>query len=583
MAETRADRGGGRRQPKFRKIETIPSRAAGHGGDPAESESESGGDAVNTNGPHGEENTKPDGVVNGGVNGAVPVANGAPSAPDTSPLAKHRQPGPTMDSSSAPQPQLTGEDTDPFLFMGRITTDEWKLTTVYLYRIKPITNRKGDTVNIGVYGSMFDQKDVLNEHGSGEYRVDIVRDKPHGGGRVRLRQLYFNVMNPKFPPKIPAGEWVDDPRNKEWEWARNTPQAQGLPLAAGIPQGLDSALLKTVFDFVEKKASTKEDQSELTAKMLDQLSKNQERMISLADPTKQLAVLESIFKVIAPQNRGGDDPLIQMLMEDRKAARAENAELRKLIMDRPAPKDFFETVQERMPILERLFGGGGGKADWRTMLAEGLTEVAKSAAPVAIALAGRIMSPAGAQQHPGGPGPGPIPRFPLPSPVNAPSGSAPASSTTIPMSAEPAAYAPPAAAHNNPSSSAEGQVLNPVLLAKYQGVIESSLTFMIDQYRAGDDGYFFRDWFIKRKGIDWWAGLKREVGTAGLVMVAKLDANIWANLQPEDKLTAWLDQFFTDQGAEPEGYFDDDEELPEDMAASPQAAAPQRAKSSWED
>jgi len=91
-------------------------------------------------------------------------------------------------------------------------------------------------------------------------------------------------------------------------------------------------------------------------------------------------------------------------------------------------------------------------------------------------------------------------------------------------------------------------------LAKYGQLIQQCIPFLVDQYRAGLTGYDFRDWFISRHGMNWWASMRTDLKAEGLLLAAKYDPALWAALQPEEVARKFFVEMFTAQG---------DEELPE--------------------
>jgi len=115
----------------------------------------------------------------------------------------------------------------------------WDGVYVYVYRQRPVTNKllSGEkNVFVKRWDTRFDEQELLEEAGSGLYLLRATRRDPKTGQRPQFDMGEQRVLNMNYPPKIPPGEWVSDPRNKEWEWAKDiifqkTPATAAAPAA----------------------------------------------------------------------------------------------------------------------------------------------------------------------------------------------------------------------------------------------------------------------------------------------------------------------------------------------------------------
>lgn len=451
-------------------------------------------------------------------------------------------------------------EADPFVFMNNFSSDDWRFLQAYVYRTAPIINKRGGEVNIGVYTNAFDQSEIMKTHGSGDYRIDVVQDSPEGGKRRRIRQFYFSIFHPDHPPKIPLGEWADDPRNEKWAWAKAS-TANGVTGQTSNTGMNPEALIRLVLDAVEKARPnvSKEDQTNLAGKIVSMVENNQAKLMEMADPSKQMQKVRELIDAVNPPGKGKDDPLYAMLLEDRRQARDEakaeresNAKLIEKLLNRPeppAPKGFLEQLIENEPALTRVrsfFGGGNTtpRTDWGQVVSDIGARLIEGIAPVAVALINRANAGAAAGQ------PG-APSWPPKKPKQVAAAKATAEE---PEAAEAAAAAEPELEMPEGvtlTAAEQAQLMNS--LQKYGAVIQQSIPFMVDQYRAGLSGYEFRDWFLSRHGLNWWTAMKGELKTEGLILAAKYDPELWKALQPESKARVFFTEFFT----EPE-----EEELP---------------------
>lgn len=103
--------------------------------------------------------------------------------------------------------------------------ERWKPSTKgYVYRTQPYTNKlMGGTKHVHVrrYDEPFDADDLMTYAGSGAYMIMLTERLPDGKDK-RTFTGDIKLLDYNRPPKLPPGEWIDDPRNKEWEWAKES-------------------------------------------------------------------------------------------------------------------------------------------------------------------------------------------------------------------------------------------------------------------------------------------------------------------------------------------------------------------------
>lgn len=93
---------------------------------------------------------------------------------------------------------------------------------IYLYRVEPVIDRRraGSQTYITKYAEPISEDRILADHGSGRYKLMLNFRKPGAEQGDEVDSLYLDLLNLNFPPKIAPGEWVEDPNNKKWAWAK---------------------------------------------------------------------------------------------------------------------------------------------------------------------------------------------------------------------------------------------------------------------------------------------------------------------------------------------------------------------------
>jgi hypothetical protein len=266
------------------------------------------------------------------------------------------------------------------MWLASKTPDEESQTISYLWRIEPFTDRRGGgkPTSIEKYARIIDPIVVRDEHGSGNYRLDVCHIPKNGGASTRQRQIYFNVMHPDYPPKIPYGEWINDPANERWKWAepklRETAgDIHGTNGANGQvpnPQGMFSTILEGVRTL---RGDTSESSGLATA-VIDMVRDNQDEMRKLSNPATQLGALKELLAVIQPkpsEEGGGLKYVVDLLMKQNDRLADELKESRIAAAAQAKPRNFLEEVREFLPALKEINSSLGmgpkssnGHTDW---------------------------------------------------------------------------------------------------------------------------------------------------------------------------------------------------------------------------
>lgn len=165
----------------------------------------------------------------------------------------------------APEPRRgrppIGENKTPkvmtfFQRMASISPEDWGTRAkVRLYRLAPIIDRlRGSDVKfITVYQELVTEEKIKLEWGSGRYRLYLNYKMPQGSQEKELDQVDIDILDMKYPPVVPAGEWMDDPRNKQWAWGRRDIQQPGQQPQQQQTAGIDPlASLNTFMDIQDR-------------------------------------------------------------------------------------------------------------------------------------------------------------------------------------------------------------------------------------------------------------------------------------------------------------------------------------------
>lgn len=422
---------------------------------------------------------------------------------------------------------------DFFLTLTGFTEDQWKYRYVYLYRLYPITDRRaaGNPIWINKYPQPFNREDVLRDHGSGIYKAELLESLPTQAGK-RLAVSIFQILNTDYPPKIPAGEWVDDPKNADWEWCRPKLGPHVANGATVVQQGVSpTELVNTMLRF--KEATDRPEPKDSTSELITTI---------LSSPL--------IAKLIPENKPPAEDKslvmLLNMMQEDRKLMQQQLIELQKQMMTpKPPEKNWLEQALENEEMMRRIFGKGqsGPQLDgWAAVIDKAVDKIGPTVATVGGMVAQRMMMPPPTAQQPQ-PGRAPI---------------------TIAAAPQPAASVPaPAVQPVQQQQPTPGTPEQMNLIGKYQNVIQQAFPFLVDHFRdRTKDGYDFREWFNSPDhfGNITWDQMRKDIGVEGFVqLLSTMPPEVQTQLSPPEKFRAFMTEFFSDDDPPDADDIEDDE------------------------
>lgn len=434
-----------------------------------------------------------------------------------------------------PTPQPAAETTadDFFSLLKTFPEDDWKERKfMYLYRTAPITDRRasGQDLNLMKYMKPIDSHDIMLEFGSGGYKILLDEYDPTTQKTRVLRTHYFRIFNMDYPPRIPYGEWLDDERNKDWQWAK--PKLLAQQTAANTPPavpavGNEVGLFNAVVSAVEKLRpnENKKEHESLAVQVMKMMQEGQREAAAANNPKATLELVNAIVGAIKPDKPAGADPMLTHILDELKTAREENSKLMMRLLDRkdePKTKSVREELIEIKQVADEFFGGSGGKSktDWgdiaKEVALEGLHVVAEVAKAIGIAkVTGKPATPGAEAANPQAALPEPDPSKPL-----------------------------------TPEQRRE---MLAALNEQFGGILDAVAPFMVDQFKSGVTGMEFRDWFLDRYGsltYDALAQMSKETILA-LIDVRKQQGpphikNILAEFVPPERAAEFVAEFQSD-------------------------------------
>jgi hypothetical protein len=230
---------------------------------------------------------------------------------------------------------------------------------VKVYRQEPCIDRtaSGKSKHIQEYYLPFNSEERIKlDHGSGKYLLFLNYKGPKDTKLHEVETANIDILDMKYPPQVPAGDWLDEPKNKGWQWAfpKDPQQQNQRPSPAA--------------EFAE------------TLNALDEI---QDRAIERAKPAEAparestLDIIKGVKEMMTPPAPATEnkmlDTVVSLLTTQIQSAQQDNRELRKEIADmRNKPDEnkgglgsltsIIGEVKGLLPNLKEMFPGLAEKA-----------------------------------------------------------------------------------------------------------------------------------------------------------------------------------------------------------------------------
>lgn len=420
------------------------------------------------------------------------------------------------------KPPKTTEDF--WIWLSQWNAEHWQYLIAYVWRTAPIHNRRtgnGRPMYIWKYACKFDQEQVLEDNGSGGYRIDLCGIDPGTGKQKRICQHYFEVMRMDKPPKLPPGDWIQAAGNEDWAWCGAALNGEAAAAAGTTaPAGQDNS---TVMNLAR------------------QIEAQNERMARMTSPDAFLDTLAKSRALFAPAT-GNDQGMImvfELLKTELSATRSELAEVRKeaAASRHQEPRNLKLEIAEMAEVIENVkklnprgHKAGDDSFDWAGVAKEALPHLALITQAIVMRAA---TPPPQAQQQAAAPGQWPN----QPPPQQA--------------QQQPASDSQPPQAQPIGGESAMSPQLQEAL-KKHQPLLTEIMPFLIDHFKyeigggVKEAGAEFQVFFLSRHGRELFDELRKDLPAAGLLQAIGEHALLRTILTPASNLAIFIDALYAE-------------------------------------
>ena len=260
-----------------------------------------------------------------------------------------------------------------------IPEGDWANSNVFVWRRDPYT----DTTNGGRDPKYIDcinrpmTEDVLKElHGSGTYRVHLNRN-----GKYACHTI-LTVEDPKFPPHIPPGDWLNNPRNKKWLswkplvekwWDAELKKLTSAPVQTSSDQTALGELTRLVAHLTSNPNRGEGDKlsSVLIQWALQQTADDRKAERDADDPGKLAQLISAVKGLMPPTPPAADNTLLTFVLAQLTEVQKQNGELVKMMLSQkteasksPDPLSQVETMAKLITTVSTIVQPAAPKEPW---------------------------------------------------------------------------------------------------------------------------------------------------------------------------------------------------------------------------
>jgi hypothetical protein len=247
------------------------------------------------------------------------------------------------------------------------SSEDWERTIIYVYQWAPsvdLTRNGQDKKYRKIYTRHMSEEDIKRDLGSGTYELKLNQIPPSGRGEKTIDRLVISIMDYDFPPNIPPGPWLDDPKNSDWLWAKPLLEAKYNRKPLSDTSG-GSPTWDQIIRFVREERRPDQQgpraQDQLMASVITILPSLLQQSNSANDPTKVIEALSRAKDMItAPPPPAQDNTLITFVMAQLTELQKQNAELIKVMLNQKAeavkPADPLQQVNTMAELIKLVSG-----------------------------------------------------------------------------------------------------------------------------------------------------------------------------------------------------------------------------------
>ena len=332
---------------------------------------------------------------------AEPLESVAPQTPDETQTPNNRAGRPPSLKKRIAQEASEEERSSFFEQTSALTDTEWEHHILYVYQWAPIVDlTKGglEKKYRRIYTNHRNEEDIKRDLGSGTYQLKLNRTDPKTRKEKTINSIVISILDFEFPPNIPPGAWLDDPRNSDWNWAKPLLEKKFNVRSQGSANGGSAPTWAEMMQFIQannhREPGAKDQVMASIVSILPQLLQQQ---TNAQDPGKVITALKDAKDFMTPPTvpdqtaplvtllttllplitQKPDNTMLTFVMTQLTESQKQNTVLMSKLMDykaeerkQPSPMDQVKQMAEVMTTVAGIIPQPNNLEPWQQVLVE---------------------------------------------------------------------------------------------------------------------------------------------------------------------------------------------------------------------
>ena len=257
---------------------------------------------------------------------AATVAESTQTGPELTAIPEDQQPWRPGQNKHGPKSKRFGaqeaSEEERQAFMERsagLSTDDWQRTILYIYQWAPsvdLTRGGRDPKYRKIFTRHMSEEDLKRDLGSGTYELKLNQINPKGQEKT-IDRLVISILDFDFPPNLPPGPWLDDPKNADWLWAKPLLEAKYKKPSQPANQSGAGPTWGEMIQFMreERRPDQPNSKDQLMTSVISILPALLQQQNSAQDPSKVIEAMSRVKDLIAqPVAPPPDNTMLQFVL-----------------------------------------------------------------------------------------------------------------------------------------------------------------------------------------------------------------------------------------------------------------------------
>jgi hypothetical protein len=271
-----------------------------------------------------------------------------------------------------------------FAHTSGLTEDDWQRSLIYVYQWAPsvdLTKGGTDKKYRKIYTRHMSEEDIKRDLGSGTYELKLNQIDPRTSKDKTVDRIVISIWDFQFPPNLPPGPWLDDPKNADWAWAKPLLEQKFNKVSVRDIHNNNGPSWSEMIQFMreERRPDNPNVKDQLMSTVFSALPSLLQQQNNANDPSKIIDAMAKVKDMIAPAPPppAQDNVMVQFLLEEVKSMRQLTNDLMSKMLDmktetakQPNPLEQVETMVKLVGAVSGIVQPAAPREAWQEVVSE---------------------------------------------------------------------------------------------------------------------------------------------------------------------------------------------------------------------